>query len=201
MCSNHHLCPRGSWDCPSGSDKWKLRRDFHLGLCICWSDPQLKVECECFPPTAEAEGWAFYPEEFVWVCISPAFCWNCRSWGPHLIFFNVLLWFYSYGQFPRNAKQSDVFFCVTGFGTRTLRKTYVKTAYLDKDREVKEEFAQVWGTTRSASGESVLVLKVVLKVKDDQSSDDENPPYVYVRKSDLLSIEPVKWENHMALDP
>ena len=82
-----------------------------------------------------------------------------------------------------------------------MRKTYVKTAYLDKDGKVKEEFAQVWGTTRSASRESVLVLKVVLKVKDDQSSDDENPPYVYVRKSDLLSIEPVKWENHMALDP
>ena len=51
---------------------------------------------------------------------------------------------------------------------------------------------------RSAPGRH---LKVVLKVKDDQSSDDENPPYVYVRKSDLLSIEPVKWENHMALDP
>ena len=97
--------------------------------------------------------------------------------------------------------QSKVMYCVTGPGARTLRKTYVKTAYLDKDGKVKEEFAQVWGTTRSASRESVLVLKVVLKVKDDQSSDDENPPYVYVRKSDLLSIEPVKWENHMALDP
>ena len=83
---------------------------------------------------------------------------------------------------------------------RTLRNTYLKTAYLDKDGKVKEVFAQVWGTS-SDSGESVLVLKVVLNVKNDQNSDDENPRYVYVRKSDLLSMEPVEWKNHMALDP
>ena len=97
----------------------------------------------------------------------------------------------------KHTKQSCVFF-VTGPGARTLRKTYLNTAYLEKG-EVKEELAQIWGTTRSDSGESVLVLKV--KAKDDRSSDDVKPRYVYVRKSDLLSIEPVKWENHMALDP
>ena len=91
-----------------------------------------------------------------------------------------------------------MFFFVTGPGARTLRKTYLNTAYLEKG-EVKEELAQVWGTTRSDSGESVLVLKV--KAKDDGSSNDVKPRYVYVRKSDLLSIEPVKWESHMALDP
>ena len=82
------------------------------------------------------------------------------------------------------------FFWGGGGRKRTLRTTYLNTAYLEKG-EVKEELAQVWGTTRSDSGESVLVLKV--KAKDDR--------YVYVRKSDLLSIEPVKWENHMVLDP
>ena len=64
---------------------------------------------------------------------------------------------------------------------------------------MKKELAQVWGTSRSDSGESVLVLKV--KAKDDESSNDVKPRYVYVRKSDLLWIEPVAWENHMALDP
>ena len=115
--------------------------------------------------------------------------------------FNILLWFYSYGQNTKQSCDKVVFFFVTGPCARTLRTSYLKTAYLDKDGKVKEEFGQVWGTLRSHSGEFVLVLKVVLKVKDDQNSDDQNPRYVYVRKSDLLSIEPVKWENHMALDP
>ena len=170
-------------------------------LDFAYVDPTLswKLPSECFPPTAEAEGSAFLSGR---VCISPVFCWNCRSWGPHLI---VLMFCCGCGSILMVSSQETqskvMFFCVTGPGARTLRKTYVKTAYLDKDGKVKEEFAQVWGTTRSASREAVLVLKVVLKVKDDQSSDDENPPYVYVRKSDLLSIEPVKWKNHMALDP
>ena len=101
----------------------------------------------------------------------------------------------------QETRSKVVFFFVTGPCARTLRTSYLKTAYLDKAGKVKKEFAQVWGTLRSHSGELVLVLKVVLKVKDDQNSDDENPRYLYVRKSDLLSIEPVKWENHMALDP
>jgi len=82
-----------------------------------------------------------------------------------------------------------IFTLVFAYVDPTLRKTYLKTAYLEKG-EVKEELAQVWGTTRSDSGESVLVLKV----------EEKGDRYVYVRKSDLLSIEPVKWENHMVLD-
>lgn len=42
---------------------------------------------------------------------------------------------------------------------------------------------------------------MVSKVKDEQNSDGENPRHVYVRISELLWMEPVKWEKHMAVDP